>query len=115
MQHTTREGMNNLASQEQTPKIDGNDNFAGRDGAALSGLKTGCYLRIAVPTFANYVDNNSTPTIASNLLEANAVRSWRASCQRAKRFRLLLCTTIGHAPACYARQCLLSATYHAGE
>ena len=68
-----------------------------------------------LPTFIHYVDNNFTPTIASNLLEANAVLPWQAFCQRAKRFGPLLCATIGHPPACYARQCLLFATHHAAE
>jgi hypothetical protein len=63
----------------------------------------------------DYVDNNFTPTIASNLLEANAVLPWQASGQRAKRFGPLLCATIDHLPACYARQCLLFATHHAAE
>ena len=64
-----------------------------------------------LPTCANYVDNNSAPTIASNLLEANAVLSWSASYQRAKRYGPLLYATIGYTPACYARQFLLSATH----
>ena len=51
-----------------------------------------------LPTSANYVDNNSAPTIASNLLEANAVLSCQASWQRAKRFGPLLYATIGHTP-----------------
>jgi hypothetical protein len=54
-------------------------------------------------------------TIASNLLEANAVLPWQASGQSAQCFGPLLCATIGHTPACYARQCLLSTTYHAAE
>jgi hypothetical protein len=62
-------------------------------------------LEIERPTLANYVDNNFTPTIASNLLAANAFLPWQAFCQRAKRFGPLLCATIGHPPACYARQC----------
>jgi hypothetical protein len=71
--------------------------------------------RASLPTLGYYVDINSTPTIASNLLETNTVLSWQASCQRAKRFGPLLWATIGHTPACYARQCLLSATHHAAE
>jgi hypothetical protein len=67
------------------------------------------------PINRHYVDNNLAPTIASNLLEANAVLSWQASCQRAKRCGPLLCATIGHIPACYTRQFLLSATHHAAE
>ena len=51
-----------------------------------------------LPTFTHYVDNNSTPTIASNLLEANAVLSWQGSYQSAKRLEPLLCATIGHTP-----------------
>jgi hypothetical protein len=54
----------------------------------------------SLPILSNYVDNNSAPTIASNLLEANAVLSWHASCQRAKRFKPLLCATIGYIPTC---------------
>ena len=63
----------------------------------------------------SYVDNNSAPTIASNLLETNAVLSWQASGQRAKRFRPLLCATISRTPACYARQGLLSAAHSGAE
>src|ERR687884_1481661 len=65
--------------------------------------------RTQIAQFPIYVDNNSAPTIASNLLETNAVLSWQASGQRAKRFRSLLCTTISHVPpvmrdnACYRR------------
>src|SRR4029450_10641321 len=68
-----------------------------------------------LPTFSYYVDNNSTPTIASNLLEANAVLSFQVSCQKAKHFGPLLCATITPTPACYARQCLLSPIPHAAE
>ena len=70
-------------------------------------------------TFANYVDNNSTPTIASNLLEANAVLSWQGSCQSAKRLEPLLCATIRHTPpvmrdnSCYRRHtCSRVASVH---
>ena len=63
----------------------------------------------------SYVDNNSAPTIASNLLEANAVLSFQVSCQKAKHFGPLLYATITPTPACYARQCLLSPTPHAAE
>jgi hypothetical protein len=63
----------------------------------------------------HYVDNNFTPTIASNLLEANTVLPRQAFGQRAKRFGPLLCATIDHLPACYARQCLLFAIHHAAE
>jgi hypothetical protein len=55
---------------------------------------------ITLPRLGHYVDNNSAPTIISNLLEANAVLSWHASYQKAKRFGPLLWTTIGHTPAC---------------
>jgi hypothetical protein len=70
---------------------------------------------MSLPTLGHYVDNNATPTIASNLLEANVVLSWQALCQSAKRFGPLLWATIGRTPACYARQFLLSATHHAAE
>src|SRR4051812_22708123 len=68
-----------------------------------------------LPTFSYYVDNNPAPTIASNLLEANAVLSCQVSCQRAKRCGSLLCTTISHPPVCYVRQFLLSATHRVAE
>ena len=51
-----------------------------------------------LPRLGHYVDNNSTPTIASNLLEANAVLSWQGFYQSAKRLEPLLCATIGHTP-----------------
>ena len=47
-----------------------------------------------LPRLGHYVDNNSTPTIAPNPLEANAVLCWQAFCQRAKPFRPLLCATM---------------------
>ena len=48
--------------------------------------------RASLPTLEHYVDNNSTPTVASNLLKANAMLSWHVSCQRAKCFKPLLCS-----------------------
>ncbi len=58
-------------------------------------------------------------TIASNLLEANAVLSWQGSCQSAKRLEPLLCATIGHTPpvmrdnSCYRRHtCSRVASVH---
>jgi hypothetical protein len=76
----------------------------------------GCFpLDDVLTDFGSYVDNNATPTIASNLLEANAVLPWQASGQSAQCFRRLLCATIGYTPACYERQCLLSTTHHAAE
>ena len=49
---------------------------------------------MSLPTIANYVDNNSTPTIASNLLKANAVLSWQTFCQKAKHLGPLLYATM---------------------
>jgi hypothetical protein len=57
-----------------------------------------------------YIDNNSTPTIGSNLLEANVFLSVHTSCQSVQRSAPLLCATIGHTSSSYARQSLLSAT-----
>ena len=57
----------------------------------------------------DYVDNNSTPTTASNLLDAHAVLPWQVSSQSTQCFGPLLCATIGHTSSCYARQSLLSA------
>ena len=65
-------------------------------------------------SLGHYVANTSgLRQIVSNVLETNAMLSWHASYQRAKHFGPLLYATIGAYPARYARQCLLSATYHA--
>src|SRR2546423_1582253 len=59
---------------------------------------------------AYYVDNNSTPTIVSNLLEIKrflfSTTSLRHTLPRAR----LLCATIVHTASCNARQSWLSAT-----
>jgi hypothetical protein len=47
-----------------------------------------------------YVDNNSTPTIDSNLLEENAFLSLYTSSQDAKRSVALLCATIDPTTSC---------------
>jgi hypothetical protein len=73
--------------------------------------------RASLPTLEHYVDNNSTPTVASNLLKANAMLSWHVSCQRAKCFKPLLCATIGRPPsvmrdnACYGNPVMFKLTH----
>src|SRR6266496_3572994 len=58
----------------------------------------------------SYVDNNSTPTIAPNLMQEKTFLSLQTSCQGAQRSVPLLCATIGHTSSSYARQSLLSTT-----
>src|SRR5882724_8587182 len=58
----------------------------------------------------HYVDNNSTPTMVSNLLEAKHSLFESTSSRHTLPRARLLCATIVHTPSCYARQSWLSAT-----
>ena len=58
----------------------------------------------------HYVDNNSTPTIAPNLLQEKGFLFLHTSCQGAQRSVPLLCATIGPTSSSYVRQSLLSTT-----
>src|SRR6516165_8882455 len=55
------------------------------------------------PINRRYVDNNSTPTICSNLLEAKHSLFCSTSLRHALPPARLLCATIGHTPSCYPR------------
>src|SRR5882762_3690883 len=66
--------------------------------------------RLRVRLYTHYVDNNSTPTMVFNLLEAKHSLFESTSARHTLPPAWLLCATIVHTPSCYARQSWLSAT-----
>ena len=74
-------------------------------GRSVSPKEGPCYRECA-----HYVDNNSTPTIAPNLLQEKAFLFLHTSCQGAQRSVPLLCATIGPTSSSSVRQSLLSTT-----